>query len=303
MSLSKRFEFSPVLGWSYTRYDLFSICKRRYYYQYYAKYDTEVPVRDIEELKALVSIPLEIGAIVHDVIKVLLNRLRTSDDEIDRARFFEFASRATQNRIRSRQFEEVYYGTVLEVRADDMLPKINQSLENLLASERYLWLVKDAGATTKAWIIDPPGYGETRLGDLKLYCKVDFVFPVGGLYHVIDWKTGKQDSDKHGKQLIGYSAWASFHFEAEPERVAPTIAYLHPSYEEIHQTFDPLDLENFATQVRAEMEEMYEYCRDVQQNIPIDKSEFPLINNEKICAVCNFRRLCFPDRYPGAKAD
>ena len=46
----KRFDYTPILGWSMTRYDVFSICKRKYYYQYYAKYDPEFPRVRIEAL-------------------------------------------------------------------------------------------------------------------------------------------------------------------------------------------------------------------------------------------------------------
>ena len=37
----KNFEYTPILGWSLSRYDTFQSCKRRYFYTYYAKFDTE----------------------------------------------------------------------------------------------------------------------------------------------------------------------------------------------------------------------------------------------------------------------
>ncbi len=124
------------------------------------------------------------------------------------------------------------------------------------------------------------------------------LFPIGDQLHILDWKTGKQDPEKHRKQLVGYSAWASYHFEVTAEQVVPTIAYLDPQYEEVEEVFNSFDLEHFGIQVRAETEEMYEYCRDPEQNIPVDKSEFPLIDDPRICSHCEFRGLCFPDRYP-----
>ncbi len=294
----KKFDFTPILGWSSSRYDLFSICKRRYFYQYYTKYDQEVPTRRINQFRELVSIPLEIGGVVHKVIEVLLTRLKRTSREIDERKFFDFARRTAENHIRTKKFEEVAYGDIDRVEVDALYPKVRESLENLLASDRFDWLVNEAVSNCDQWIIDPPGYGETRIGDLKVYCKVDFLFPVGDEYHIIDWKTGKSDADKHRKQLIGYSTWASYHFETEPTNVKPTIVYLHPEYQEAQETFNVFDLENFAIQVRAETEEMYEYCRDIEQNIPLDKSEFPMVNDQRICAHCNFRGICYPDQYP-----
>jgi hypothetical protein len=294
----KRFPFTPILGWSATRYEAFSICKRRYFYQYYAKYDRETPVRVISRYRELVSVPLEIGGIVHEVIAALLRRLATRPEDIDRERFLAFATGAARESLRAKRFEEVVYRQVGQIALDDMLPKIHQSLENLLASARYEWLAGEGRQKAGAWVIEPPGFGETRLGDLKVYCKVDFLFPFDEAIHIFDWKTGKQDADKHRKQLIGYATWASYHFETDPAHVRPTIAYLHPDYLEVQETFDADDLATYAVRVRAETEEMYEYCREVVQNIPLDKDEFARVDDERICGYCPYRGLCFPDRYP-----
>ena len=298
MSPIKRFPFTAILGWSATRYETFSICKRKYYYQYYSKYDRQVEVRLIQQLKGLSSIPLAIGSAAHTVIEALLNRLVTTKKVIDREQFFDFAYRGTRHRAETEAFHEVYYGEREAVTAEDLYPKVQVCLENLLDSDRYRWLVGEAAQTSDQWVIEPPGYGESRLEGLKAYFKVYFLSPVGDHFHILDWKTGKADPEKHRKQLVGYAVWASYHFEVGAEKVVPTIAYLHPRYEEVEEVFNAFDLEHFAIQVRAETDEMREYCRDVEQNIPLDKEQFPLVDDPRICSHCEFRGLCFPDQYP-----
>ncbi len=298
MSPIKRFPYTPILGWSMSRYDMFSICKRKYFYHYYGKYDPEVPMRLIQELKELSAVPLATGIAVHTVIQVLLNRLMRASQDIDREQFFDFAYRRTKQLAESESFHEVFYRQREAVSVEDLYPKVQSCLENLLGSDRYRWLVEEAIATRDRWIIEPPGYGETRMDGLKAYFKVDFLFPIGDHLHILDWKTGKQDLEKHRKQLVGYSVWASYHFEVGAEKVVPTIAYLDPQYAEVEEVFNTFDLEHFAIQVRAESEEMQEYCRDVEQNIPVEKSEFPLIDDPRICSHCEFRGLCFPEQYP-----
>jgi CRISPR/Cas system-associated exonuclease Cas4 (RecB family) len=298
MRTIRQFPYTPLLGWSATRYDLFSVCKRRYFFHYYAKYDLEVQARRLAQFKGLVTIPLEIGGIVHDVIEALLNRLKATTQDIDRPRFHAFADRLVDERLRDRSFEEVVYGEQAEVRPDDLAPKIHTCLDNLLSSTRFAWLVDRAIATAPDWIIDPPGYGESRLQGMKVYCKVDFLFPLGNELRIVDWKTGKLDQAKHRKQLLGYATWAAYHFEVDPAGIQPTIAYLHPDYAEVHEDFTAVDLENFAVQVRAETEEMYAYCRDIEQNIPLDKPAFSPVNDERVCGNCAFRGVCFPERYP-----
>ena len=288
----KRFDYTPILGWSMTRYNVFSICKRKYYYQYYAKYDPEFPRVRIEALKELTTIPLEIGAITHDIIRVLLRRLALTQDAVDTDRLFEYAQDIAQGRCKSKRFSEVYYVEREEVSLDDVFPKVKNSLENLLGSERFQWLCDPTLQHYDRWLIEPPGFGETRIDGLKAYCKVDFLLPVQQELFVIDWKTGKQDEDKHGAQLIGYAAWASFHFETDPQVIRPIIAYLSPDYVEMELRLEQKDVGEFAQRVRVETQEMSAFCQDVDKNIPKEKSVFPKTSNRRICEYCNFRELC-----------
>jgi len=93
----KHFTFSPKPGWSVSRYSLFETCKRQYYYTYYAKYDPVYPIQKILALKNMTSIPLEIGNIVHDVNKTLLERLQKTAKDIDNERFFDYAGKKQKN--------------------------------------------------------------------------------------------------------------------------------------------------------------------------------------------------------------
>lgn len=294
----KRFPFTPILGWSASRYDTFSICKRRYFYQYYAKYDPEITRSRIDAFRHLVSVPLEIGGVVHHVIETLFNRLRKSQELIDQDKLFAYARDATESHLHSKAFDEVVYHQMDEVTLDDLYPKIEICLRNLVESERFDWLTGVATQSADQWIVDPPGFGEARLEGEKVYFKVDFLIPLGGLLHILDWKTGKRDPSKHRKQLMGYATWASYHFELPAERVRPTIAYLFPDYEEVAETFSGDDLKSFAVQIRAERDEMYRFCRDPDSNIPLDKSAFPTIEDQRICSYCSFRALCYPGLYP-----
>jgi len=298
MKQIKQFPFTPILGWSMSRYNMFSICKRKYFYHYYNKYDLKIPVRLIREMKDLGSIPLVTGIAAHQVIEALLNRLKKASQDVDRVKFMDYAYRTSEHLTKSSQFHEVYYQQIESVSIEDTYPKVELSLENLLESDRYRWLVEEAIETSDDWVIEQGGYGETRMDDMKVYFKVDFLFPIGDLLYILDWKTGKQDPERHRKQLVGYAAWASYHFEVDADHVVPTIAYLRPEYEEVEEVFNEFDLEHFAIQVRAETEEMYEYCRDLEQNIPVDKSEFARIDDRRICSICEFRGLCWPDDYP-----
>ncbi len=287
----KKFAFSQKLGWSVSRYSLFETCKRQYYYNYYAKYDPEHPLKKILALKKMTSIPLEVGNIVHDVNKALLERLQVTPKAIDEARFYDFAEKMTEKYVHAKTFQEVYYGKMKSVDMASVFKKVRISLKNLLTSERLTWLLDCALPKQNEWLIEPPGYGETRIGGMKAYCKVDFLFPVSDRIYIMDWKTGKPDSKKHRRQMVGYAAWAAYHFEKDPAEISPIVAYLHPEYQEIHITVNSSRMASFAGQIRKETAQMQKFCRDVDRNIPKDKQAFTP-SKSRLCHYCNFKELC-----------
>jgi len=288
----KRFDYTPILGWSASRYDVFSECKREYFYEYYGKYDPVHPRHTIDRLKNLTSVPLETGNIVHDVIKALLQRLRKSEAEIDTERFREFVRRETEEQCRAKTFFEVYYREADSIGSRDLLPKIEGCLDSFLSSLRYEWIRRDAIATKDEWLIEPPGYGETRIDGLKVYCKVDFLFPAENGVVIVDWKTGKPDDGKHTKQMMGYKAWAAYHLDCCADDVTSIVAYLQPDYREVEIPSVDADLAAFRERIEKETGEMYAFCRDIEENIPLNKDLFPMTGNARVCRLCNYRELC-----------
>lgn len=288
----KQFDFTPILGWSISRYDLFSICKRQYFYTYYAKYDQEFPRSRIDRLKNFTTIPLETGNIVHDTIKVLLERLLRSEKEINKKRFFDYAKRKTEDYCKSKTFSEIYYKELKDVNPNEIFRSVSNALNNFLESPRYDWIKSKAISNKQNWLIEPPGYGETRIDGQKAYCKVDFLFPVEDKIFVLDWKTGKPIESKHKKQLVAYCCWASYHFQKDPVEIIPIIAYLYPEYSEMQFSVNEFDIEDLIIKVKDETEEMYSFCQDLEENVPKEKETFYKTKKTLICRYCNFRELC-----------
>lgn len=271
---------------------MFNTCKRLYYYQYYSKFDTDFSKEKINELKNLTSIPLEIGNIVHDTISTILKRLLKSNNDIDRQRFEIFVEKKTAQNCKSKNFFEVYYSEMESVETEDILPDIKESLNIFLDSPRFKWIRDKAISSRHEWLIEPPGYGEARINGMKVYSKVDFLFVVDGKIVILDWKTGKQDQEKHRKQLLGYSVWSAHHLNVSAGEIDAIIAYLRPSYEEITLTPEEDDLRKFASQICTETEQMYAFCRNVQDNFPLEKASFPMISQRAFCNYCNYKELC-----------
>ena len=291
MSEIKKFPFTEILGWSVSRYDRFKGCKRQYFFDYYAKYDREIPLEKIQMLKGLTSKALETGNIVHDIIKAMLERFQKSPKPINKDKFYKFAYDLTARYCAEKTFFETHYLNTV-VTAQEIYEKVKLVLDNFLGSERFAWLQKYAVPESQKWIIEPAGFGETRINGYKAFCKVDFLFPVADKVYILDWKTGKPDEEKHAKQLTGYSVWANFHFGKEAKDIIPMIVYLYPAYAERSVKIDAQKIEKFAKTVEEESKEMYEYLADIEKNIPKDKAEFHRTDNQFFCKYCSYREIC-----------
>ncbi len=288
----KKFPFTSILGWSVSRYDIFNNCKRQYFYNYYSKFDKEVPYDKIQKLKSLTSYALEVGNVVHDIIRDLLLRLQKTSKPISKPKFLEYAKKMTEQYCNKKTFSEVYYKQKDNISSDEIFLQIKNILDNFLKSPRLKWIFETAISENLNWIIEPDGFGETRISNYKAYCKVDFLIPVNDKIYIFDWKTGKQDLTKHSKQLIGYSLWASYHFNTDSSNIVPTVVYLYPEY--LEQTINITDtmLSDFQNRVEEETKLMYEYLQDIENNIPKEKDCFSKTDNEFFCKYCNFREIC-----------
>lgn len=290
------YKFSPVLGWSTSRYELFDKCKRQYFYSYYSKYVSGVANYKMAQLRDLTSVPLEMGNVVHDVLEAFLKRLQKSDTDIDERRFFSYARNLADKYFSEKTFIEKYYNQISDIDMDKVYTRIDNCLRNFMGSSCYNWIFMVAIRNRSNWMIEPDGYGETRLNGLKAYCKMDFLLPVDDCIYILDWKTGNKDQKKHSSQLIGYAAAASNNFGIPWNRIFPKIVYLHPAFDEFEIQLDTGSLESFYNVIRTQTEEMYSLCSKVDENIPLSIEAFPMSPSPGACRQCRFQELCFPQR-------
>jgi len=288
----KTFGFTSDLGWSVSRYDIFNTCKRKYYHNYYPKFD-EPEFRDRALLlKSMTTVPLEIGNIAHDVMESILHRLIKSSKPVDIDRLKDFVYQRTQEYVSSKQFLEIYYHEQEVIDWEPLAEKAYGSIKNIVTSDRFQWILELPQSSKDQWIIEPAGFGETRIDGMKAYCKVDFMLPHADTIYIMDWKTGKPDLEKHRKQLIGYALFASFHFEGKFSNIVPMVCYVRDGYVEVQPDISSSDIQDFVETVRRETAEMKAFTLDENKNIPKNKEDFLMTDNLSSCRFCEFRALC-----------
>lgn len=264
----KKYQWSPILGWSISRSQRFYQCKRNYFYQYYRKHVQSCSVEKVEALRALTSVSLEVGKIVHDSIASVISgpvkhghtQSIKPDALVDR--YVSLMRKAAK----SKDFIEDYYPQYPKDKGNDIergLDKIKDSIIQFFDSHWYEWLKDCPNHLRKKWIIEPKDYGECRIDDLKAYCKVDFIFPDGkNGYNILDWKTGRIDELKHKTQMLGYIFYAIDQFPVPAEKVNPIVVYLGSEYKELTIPTER-DMESFKAKVKRETEDMYQYCVNI----------------------------------------
>ena len=291
-NIIKFYPFTNILGWSASRYDNFNYCKRRYYYSYYSKFDTEFGKENIGKLKAMSSLALEIGIIAHDIIAEVLGRVSKSSHPIDQTKLEARIRLVAEEALPGKTMMEVYYGEREPVKFDEVFIPVRQSVFNFIGSERFEWALTMDDEHKRSWVIEPDGFGETRLGGIKAYCKVDFMLSDGSGVHVLDWKTGKPDVGKYTRQMMGYSLFAKEVTGESLNNIRPTLAFIRDGYQELAIEVKEEEVDSFLLQVKTESQEMYDMTVNKDQNIPRDKSEFPMTDSVTKCAYCEFRELC-----------
>ncbi len=288
-----RYPFSMILGWSSSRFDLFTQCRRHYFYNYYTKFAQGVSPKQMLRLKKLTSVPLEIGNVVHHVVEELLRRFQKSASPINEEKFIQFGLSLCDKYFDSKEFIEIYYGYTEQIDRNAAKERIVVSLKNFLRSPLFDWIFSTAITESNSWVIEPDGFGETRIGGLKAYCKMDFLFPVGDEVHILDWKSGKKQEDKHRAQLLGYALAASLNNPSiDRSKIIPRIIYMYPVLDELSFTISDSDLTSFTETVRVQTEQMYTYCTNIEQNIPKSFDQFEKTHYTALCSNCPFQEPC-----------
>ena len=285
------YEFSSDLGWSFTRRKAFESCKRRYWYDYYNRWDPEIERESIMQLKGLSSTPMLIGEVVHILMASIAKRLLRSRAEIDRDRFNIYARKALTNALNNCDFQEIHFGHCSEISADELWLRLQTFMESYLSSDRYRWLHEEWDPE-QVYLIDPDGYGETRLAGMKIYAKPDLLVHDEHGMLIIDWKTGRRDASDHSLQVAVYAAWAREVLEQPASKIRVADAYLKPPYCEETLRCSESELDAVVKQVRSERASMQAMCIDVVENKPLEKEKFHMTEDTEACRLCNYRELC-----------
>ncbi len=297
----------PTFSWSYSRHRMFRECPRKYYYHYYASHngwDIAAPesARQAYRLKNLISLPMEVGAVVHQAASAAILRAR-SGGEVPTAEDLYGIVRRRLRRVWERSqdidrsewerspkrwqiFREFYYGNGIgKDEAAEAADQIKTCLGNLLSSESF----REAVTARETEVGDIEYSTPFSIDGTKTYAVPDLIYrKADETWMVVDWKTGKKHDDDVDQARV-YALYMREVYGVSESDITVRIEYLD-SGEMQEISFTQEDFENNITAIRDSISSMRDYLSDVAANAPLEKADFPL-QVSYLCRFCEFYEL------------
>jgi len=130
------------------------------------------------------------------------------------------------------------------------------------------------------------------LGEVKVYAIPDYVYVENGVWHIIDWKSGRR-KEQHEAQLKLYALWAKVKHGISPDRIRLQLEYLQVG-EHYEFTVTEEDLAEVVADISESVQDMRQYLEegDLSKNVGLKKPEWDMCYEPSVCTRCSFFELC-----------
>lgn len=290
-------------SWSFSRAAKYSQCPRAYYYHYYAAWEgwrEEAPqaVKQTYLLKNLTDLPRWSGRLVHETIKFALARLKAGQPVPPADLVKQMHTRAQADFAASRQghyrqrpgeaigFQEHYYGAALPRNAwQRAWAQAEQYLQTFLRSELYAYLQHQPVTTFLA----VETLQSFVFNGVTIWLQMDLARREGSTLYIYDWKTGTVELEAARRQLAGYGLYFR---QTQPE-VGQLRGLVYSLAEDqlIELALDEALLNETEATIVRNTQHLRHLLFDPLANLA-ELSNFPMVEDLKVCRTCQFRELC-----------
>jgi hypothetical protein len=285
-----RNEFS----WSKSRDEMFQICPRQYYFNYYAYWDgwdKDAPqrTRQIYILKKLENRFMWAGGKVHDCIKHTLKNLQRGISVLDVDEIVSITLDQMREEFRSSRekrylvhpktcalFEHEYDLDLPDADWKKMAENVRKCLRNFYSSDIFAML-KDV--SKEDWL------------ETKIWAVIDCSFRTESGVTIIDWKTGRTPTTDVSLQLSCYAMYGREKWGIEPENMR-LVEYNLLSDQGAEFAVTAGEIDDTKSYIRGSIVDMQSLLDDVENNTPKEEKFFKKIEDERIRQRCNFRKVC-----------
>jgi CRISPR/Cas system-associated exonuclease Cas4 (RecB family) len=293
-------------NYSYSRYEAYDSCERKYYYLYYGSKKTkalnELLKNELIELSALENRYLIVGDILHSIIAWFLKTakkgetkefnhvegfaLKRLNNVLDHAMFFKSEGLRRETKYPPPLIKELVYGyyNYNDLRSE-LENTIRKNLYNFFHSEKFGYMRK--GALIESSVIE--GKSNFDLGNIKVTGKIDLAFEDNGSFIINDWKTGKSHFEETSLQLLIYALWARGKSELQNKNIIIQKSYLAENEIDILK-FSESQLLRAKAKIRQQFEILNEMDDFGNEGV---ESAFAIRKQESKCKLCPFEKICY----------
>ncbi len=304
----------PELSWSLSRHKTMLTCLRKYAYDYYVSHNGwltsgESLSQQAYRLKKITNLEMHFGSIVHDLIyQIIQDVLHDKEIPSQEAVVNEIRHHLNKGFIESTRKEhlwhnrpkhytmlhEIYYSqtnTLPESKTKKITDRLHTTVKNFFASQSFADVLNKENMR----FIESEKFRYMKVDGIKIFVVMDLVYKdlQQGKWVIVDWKTGKS-SEEDRNQLALYALYLQQKYNIESlDEIVIRNEYLLEGTNVEHQLTSH-DLVNVQRLYQISMEQMQNYLLDSNQNQPLPIEQFPMQDNPRICARCNYQELCFP---------
>ena len=135
-------------------------------------------------------------------------------------------------------------------------------------------------------------FSSFKLNNTKIWAVLDCSFRTedGGVT-IIDWKTGRKMSEDVSMQLSCYAMYAMEKWGIDPENVK-LIEYNLLANQGADFNISGSEIQNAKAYIKGSIADMKSLLVDVGENVPKDEEAFQKVEDDRVKAECNFRKVC-----------
>jgi CRISPR/Cas system-associated exonuclease Cas4 (RecB family) len=185
-------------------------------------------------------------------------------------------------------FEHEYEVSISDSDWKKAADNVEQCLRNFYGSGTFDILK----ALPRQMWLEVEDFSSFNLDNTKIWAVSDCSFRTddGGIT-IIDWKTGRSMSEDVSMQLSCYAMYAMDKWGIDPENVK-LIEYNLLANQGVEFTVGMSEIENTKAYIAGSIADMQSFLVDVVGNVPKEKGAFMMVEDKRVRASCNFRKVC-----------
>jgi CRISPR/Cas system-associated exonuclease Cas4 (RecB family) len=241
------------------------------------------------------------GAKVHDCIRHTLTNLRRGISVLDVDQIVDITLNQMREEFRSSRekrylthpktcalFEHEYEVPISNADWKKTADNMEQCLRNFYSSETFSMLKE---LPRQMWL-EVEDFSSFNLNSTKIWAVLDCSFRTeDGGATIIDWKTGRSMSEDVSMQLSCYAMYAMEKWDVDPEKVK-LIEYNLLANQRAEFNISGAEIKNTKTYIAGSIADMQSMLVDVDANLPKDEEAFSKVEDDRIRAGCNFKKVC-----------